>query len=67
MMCEHPIEALVGMADGVHCTKCGAVFKAVPVKIVATIEEQPEAAIEEKPEAAAEEKPKKKGGKKGCR
>lgn len=54
--CEHPIEALVGMADGVHCTKCGAVFKAVPVKI--------EAAIEEQPEAAAEEKPKKKGGKK---
>lgn len=58
MMCEHPITALVGMADGVHCTKCGAVFKAVPVKIVATIEEQ-------QPEAAAEEKPKK-GGKKNA-
>jgi len=57
MMCEHPIEALVGMADGVYCQKCGAVLKAVPVKI--------EAAIEEHPEAAAEEKSKKKkGGKK---
>lgn len=55
MMCEHPIEALVGMADGVHCQKCGAVLKAVPVKIKAAIEEQPEAAAEEKP---------KKGGKK---
>lgn len=46
--CEHPIEALVGMADGVHCTKCGTVLKAVPVRA----------------EAAAEEKSKKKGGKK---
>lgn len=41
MMCEHPIEALVGMADGVHCQKCGAVLKAVPVKIKAAIEEKP--------------------------
>lgn len=30
MACNHKIEYLVGMADGIHCTKCGAVLDHIP-------------------------------------
>lgn len=31
MDCKHELQHLVGMADGVHCTACGAVLQMLPV------------------------------------
>ncbi|MBR2560064.1 MAG: hypothetical protein IKE37_06520 [Firmicutes bacterium] len=28
--CKHELKDLVGMADGIHCMKCGAILKEVP-------------------------------------
>ena len=28
--CKHELKDLIGMADGIHCRKCGAVFKDLP-------------------------------------
>ena len=27
MDCKHELKMLVGMADGIHCTGCGRIFK----------------------------------------
>lgn len=32
MECKHELENLVGMADGIHCLKCGAVLNEMPKK-----------------------------------
>ena len=29
--CKHELKYLVGMADGIHCTNCGAVLKDIPL------------------------------------
>ena len=29
--CKHELKDLVGMADGIHCMKCGAILKEAPV------------------------------------
>ena len=31
MECKHELKHLVGMADGIHCTACGAILKDIPV------------------------------------
>ena len=51
--CKHELKDLVGMADGIHCKACGAVFKTLP-----SAKPEPEA----KPAPAP-----KKGGKKNAR
>ena len=28
--CKHELKDLVGMADGIHCMKCGAILEKVP-------------------------------------
>ena len=56
MACNHPIEALVGTADGIFCSACGAKIEPAEPKPVKKAE--PEA--EEKPKKAAP----KRGGKK---
>lgn len=30
--CKHELKDLVGMADGIHCMKCGAVLNEMPKK-----------------------------------
>ena len=30
--CKHELKDLVGMADGIHCLKCGAVLNEIPKK-----------------------------------
>lgn len=32
MVCKHELKDLVGMADGIHCLKCGAVLNEMPKK-----------------------------------
>lgn len=32
MACDHNINLLVGMADGIHCRGCGQIFKHIPTQ-----------------------------------
>ena len=61
MACNHPIEALVGTADGIFCSACGAKIEPAEPKPVkkAELKDEPEA------ELKAEEKPKKAAPKRG--
>lgn len=54
--CKHELKDLVGMADGIHCTKCGAVFVELPLN-------KPESKPEPAEKPAVKEAPKKKGAK----
>ena len=56
MDCKHELQHLVGMADGIHCTACGAVLQMLPV---AEAKAQKKAA----PKAAPKKTAPKKGGK----
>ena len=69
MACNHPIEALVGTADGIFCSACGAKIEPAEPKPVkkAELKDEPEAELKDEPEAElkAEEKPKKAAPKRG--
>ena len=78
MACNHPNEALIGTADGIYCSACGAKIEPVepkPVKKaepkVEPVEPKPVKKAEPKVEPdeapAAEEKPKKATPKKGAK
>ena len=47
MKCKHELKYLIGRADGIHCTACGAVLDAVPETAVAA-EKKPAAKVEPK-------------------
>ena len=61
MSCNHPNEALVGTADGIFCSVCGAKIELAEEKPAKKAE--PKVEPEETP--AAEEKPKKAAPKRG--
>ena len=60
MACNHPNEALVGTADGIYCSACGAKIEPDAPKTAKKAEPDEAPAAEEKPKKAAP----KKGGKK---
>ena len=47
MKCKHELKYLIGRANGIHCTACGAVLDAVPETAVAA-EKKPAAKVEPK-------------------
>jgi hypothetical protein len=37
--CKHDLKDLVGMADGIHCLKCGAILEKAPAaNVLKTVE-----------------------------
>ena len=72
MKCNHPVEHLIGTADGIKCRLCGQIFPTYDelVKDRGTDEKPADEAkqeVEEVTEAPAEEAPKKKTAKKGAK
>lgn len=63
MACNHPNEALVGTADGIYCSACGA--KIEPDAPKPAKKAEPKVEPDEAP--AADEKPKKAAPKKGAK
>ena len=63
MACNHPIEALVGTADGIFCSACGAKIEPAEPKPVKNAEPK----VEPEAEPGAEEKPKKAAPKRGAK
>ena len=39
--CKHELKDLIGMADGIHCRNCGAVFKDIPKPVETSTENAP--------------------------
>ena len=69
MKCKHPVEHLIGTADGIKCRLCGQIFPTYDelVKDRGADEKPAEEAEQEVTEAPAEEAPKKKTAKKGAK
>ena len=63
MACNHPIEALVGTADGIFCSACGAKIEPAEPKPVKKAEPK----VEPEAEPETEEKPKKAAPKRGAK
>ena len=36
--CKHELKDLVGMADGIHCMKCGAILEMPAANVLKTVE-----------------------------
>ena len=56
MACNHPNEALIGTADGIFCSACGAKIEPAepkPVKAEPKVEPEADPEPEEKPKKAA--------------
>ena len=70
MKCIHPVEHLVGTAEGIKCRLCGQLFPTFAELMKdrhEKLREEGKQEVEEVTEAPAEEAPKKKTAKKGAK